>query len=230
VDLPPRKGRRIGLTLYIRRCRTRSLAPVRAGIDFDKKVRDLTGRRGQPRPPDSGRRSAWKATCAKEVSMNSSVTSRWLVPGTAGTAAGCGARTGNAYPTPARAKRTAPRNRCQPQEGYFEDIIEDGQACRPARLGRLKPAPRENMAESTSKNSQEEELQEKGEARRPYGHRAYPGHFNNTIVTIADLEGNTISWSSAGSLASAGRARDAVRRAAGGSDGRQQGRRERLRT
>jgi small subunit ribosomal protein S11 len=24
--------------------------------------------------------------------------------------------------------------------------------------------------------------------------------FNNTIVTIADLEGNTISWSSAGSL------------------------------
>ncbi len=53
--------------------------------------------------------------------------------------------------------------------------------------------------------------------------------FNNTIVTIADQEGNTISWSSAGSLGFRGIAqRDAVRRAAGGYDGGQQGRRERV--
>jgi len=51
--------------------------------------------------------------------------------------------------------------------------------------------------------------------------------FNNTIVTIADLEGNTISWSSAVRWASRLAQGHSVRRAAGGHDGGQQGFRKR---
>ena len=53
--------------------------------------------------------------------------------------------------------------------------------------------------------------------------------FNNTIVTIADQEGNTVSWSSAGSLGFPRLPQGhSVRRAAGGDDGGQQGQRERI--
>ena len=34
---------------------------------------------------------------------------------------------------------------------------------------------------------------------------SYPGDFNNTIVTVTDLNGNAVSWASAGGLGFRGR-------------------------
>ncbi len=52
--------------------------------------------------------------------------------------------------------------------------------------------------------------------------------FNNTIVTIADIDGNTVSWSSSGSLGFRGsRKGTPFRRATGCFDGRRESQRKR---
>ena len=47
--------------------------------------------------------------------------------------------------------------------------------------------------------------------------------FNNTMITITDAQGNTISWSSAGMMGFKGSEVDALRRPDGGRGRRQEG-------
>jgi len=161
VDLPPAKRAESRAYLYfsgVGRTRSRSLL-YRAGIEFDKKVRDLTRTRSTASARFWKRKAPWKATSARKFSMNIKRHIRWGRTGAAGTGAGC--RCGdNGRTTNARTRRTAPRNGCQPE--------------------RKRPPRHKRYGESTSKSRQEEELQEEGKARRPYGHRAYPGHLQQT--------------------------------------------------
>jgi len=67
VDLPASKRAEIGLTYIYGIGRTRSKSLLyRAGIDFDKKVRDLTEDEVNRSARFWKKRAPWKATCAKK--------------------------------------------------------------------------------------------------------------------------------------------------------------------
>ena len=67
VDLPPAKRAEIGLTYIYGIGRTRSQSLLyRAGIDFDKKVRDLTEDEVNRVRRFWKKRAPWKATCARK--------------------------------------------------------------------------------------------------------------------------------------------------------------------
>ena len=56
------------------------------------------------------------------------------------------------------------------------------------------------MAKAAAKNSKKKQFKKKEKKNVPYGIVNVQASFNNTIVTITDTTGNTLSWSSAGSL------------------------------
>ena len=56
------------------------------------------------------------------------------------------------------------------------------------------------MAKAAAKNSKKKQFKKKEKKNVPYGIVNVQASFNNTIVTITDTMGNTLSWSSAGSL------------------------------
>ncbi len=56
------------------------------------------------------------------------------------------------------------------------------------------------MAKAGAKPSKKKAFKKKEKKHVPVGLAFVQASFNNTIVTITDPEGNTISWSSAGSL------------------------------
>lgn len=56
------------------------------------------------------------------------------------------------------------------------------------------------MAKSASKSGKKKSFKKKEKKNIPVGLVHVQASFNNTIVTISDPSGNTISWSSAGSL------------------------------
>ncbi len=56
------------------------------------------------------------------------------------------------------------------------------------------------MAKSASKSGKKKSFKKKEKKNVPVGLVHVQASFNNTIVTISDPSGNTISWSSAGSL------------------------------
>ena len=123
VDLPPAKRAEIGLTyIYgIGRTRSRSLL-YRAGIDFDKKVRDLTEDEVNKVRTILEEEGAVEGDLRKEISMN---IKRHIEMGSyRGLAApprAAGAGPAHPYQRP-HAQRTAPRHRGQQEEGDVEDI------------------------------------------------------------------------------------------------------------
>ncbi len=56
------------------------------------------------------------------------------------------------------------------------------------------------MAKAAAKSSKKKQFKKKEKKNVPYGIVNVQASFNNTIVTITDTTGNTLSWSSAGSL------------------------------
>jgi small subunit ribosomal protein S11 len=56
------------------------------------------------------------------------------------------------------------------------------------------------MAKSAAKTTKKKQFKKKEKKNVPYGVVNVQASFNNTIVTITDTSGNTLSWSSAGSL------------------------------
>jgi small subunit ribosomal protein S11 len=56
------------------------------------------------------------------------------------------------------------------------------------------------MAKAAAKTSKKKQFKKKEKKNVPYGIVNVQASFNNTIVTITDTTGNTLSWSSAGSL------------------------------
>jgi hypothetical protein len=65
---------------------------------------------------------------------------------------------------------------------------------------RRKRRRRHSYGESTGKSGKKKSFKKKEKRVVHSGIVHIQATFNNTIVTIADQEGNTISWSSAGSL------------------------------
>jgi len=118
VDLPNAKRPRSGLTyIYgVGRTRSRSLL-FRAGIDFDKKVRDLTEDEVNRVRQILEEEGAVEGRPPQGSLDEHQASLRWARTGTAAPPRPAGARPAHAYQRP-HAQRTAPRNRCQPQEGY----------------------------------------------------------------------------------------------------------------
>ena len=56
------------------------------------------------------------------------------------------------------------------------------------------------MAKAPAKTTKNKTFKKKEKKSVPVGYVHIQATFNNTIVTISDLEGNVISWSSAGAL------------------------------
>ncbi len=56
------------------------------------------------------------------------------------------------------------------------------------------------MAKAAAKTNKKKQFKKKERKNVPYGVVNVQASFNNTIVTITDTTGNTVSWSSAGSL------------------------------
>ncbi|MBY0507556.1 MAG: 30S ribosomal protein S11 [Bryobacteraceae bacterium] len=56
------------------------------------------------------------------------------------------------------------------------------------------------MAKAAAKSNKKKQFKKKEKKNVPYGIVNVQASFNNTIVTITDSTGNTLSWSSAGSL------------------------------
>jgi small subunit ribosomal protein S11 len=56
------------------------------------------------------------------------------------------------------------------------------------------------MAKAPAKTTKKKTFKKKEKKSVPVGYVHIQATFNNTIVTISDLEGNVISWSSAGAL------------------------------
>ncbi len=56
------------------------------------------------------------------------------------------------------------------------------------------------MAKAAAKTTKKKQFKKKERKNVPYGVVNVQASFNNTIVTITDTTGNTVSWSSAGSL------------------------------
>jgi small subunit ribosomal protein S11 len=56
------------------------------------------------------------------------------------------------------------------------------------------------MAKQAAKTTKKKQFKKKEKKNVPYGIVNVQASFNNTIVTITDTTGNTLSWSSAGSL------------------------------
>src|SRR5512139_1310512 len=56
------------------------------------------------------------------------------------------------------------------------------------------------MAKAPAKTTKKKTYKKKEKKTVPVGFVHIQATFNNTIVTISDLEGNVISWSSAGAL------------------------------
>ena len=56
------------------------------------------------------------------------------------------------------------------------------------------------MAKAAAQSSKKKQFKKKEKKNVPYGIVNVQASFNNTIVTITDTTGNTLSWSSAGSL------------------------------
>ncbi len=61
-------------------------------------------------------------------------------------------------------------------------------------------AKTQNQQRRGKQPRQEQEVQEARAEERSIRSRLHPGPFNNTIVTITDQVGNTLSWKSSGSL------------------------------
>ena len=202
VDLPPKKRAEIGLTYIYGIGRTRSKSLLYRGrIDFDKKIRDLTRRRSQPHPPDSRRRRRGRRRPAqRNLDEHQAAHRDGLLPRTAASPQPAGARASARTPTPAPARvRAAARWRTR-------------------RKRRVRHSRERSWRKHQQKPGKKKSFKKKEKRVVHVGVVHVQATFNNTIVTITDQEGNTMSWSSAGF---AGLPRVAqghsVRRAAGGA-------------
>ena len=161
VDLPPKKRAEVGLTyIYgIGRSRSRSLLH-RAGIEFDKKIGDLTEDELNKVRTILEEEGAVEGDLRKEVSMN---IKRHIEMGSYR-----GIRHRRSLPVRGQRTHTNARTRKGPRRGTI------------ANKKKVFKKKEKRVVHSGIVHIQ--------------------ATFNNTIVTIADQEGNTISWSSAGSL------------------------------
>ena len=180
VDLPPKKRAEIGLTyIYgIGRTRAKSLL-YRVRRRSQQKDRRYDRRRGQQHSSNprrrgfGGRRSPQGSFAQHQAAHRNAVLSRPA-------ASPWSCQLADSEPTPT-----------------LEPAKVRARALWPIRRKRrLKP-----NGQSSGEDHQEEGLQKEGKARRPHvGVVHVQATFNNTIVTISDPDGNTVSWSSAGSL------------------------------
>jgi small subunit ribosomal protein S11 len=179
VDLPPKKRAEIGLTyIYgIGRTRAKSLL-YRTGIDPNKKIGDLTEEEVNHVRQILEEEGAVEGDLRKEVSLN---IKRHIEMGSY---RGLRHRRGlptcadsAATPTPAPARDRA-RALWQARRKRREDL----------------------MAKAPAKRTKKKVFKKKEKRVVHVGIVHIQATFNNTIVTIADPEGNTVSWSSAGSL------------------------------
>src|SRR5713101_7210813 len=156
VDLPPKKRAEVGLTyIYgVGRSRSRSLLH-RAGIDFDKKIGDLTEDEVNKVRQILEEEGAVEGDLRKEISMN---IKRHIEMGSYR-----GLRHRRGLPVRGQRTHTNARTRKGPRRG------------------------------TVANKKKEKRVVHTGTVH-------VQATFNNTIVTISDAEGNTISWSSARSL------------------------------
>src|SRR6202012_5002625 len=170
VDLPPGKRAEIGLTyIYgVGRTRSRSLL-FRAGIDFDKKVRDMTEDEVNKVRQILEEEGAVEGDLRKEISMN---IKRHIEMGSYR-----GLRHRRSLPVRGQRTHTNARTRKGPRRGT---------------VAKKKKA--------TGKTGKKKSFKKKEKRVVHSGVVHIQATFNNTIVTISDQEGHTISWSSAGSL------------------------------
>src|SRR5436190_23970122 len=73
-------------------------------------------------------------------------------------------------------------------------------AKKPAKSKKEEPAPRENLSLSTDEIEKPKVVKAKGSKNIHTGIAHVLSTFNNTIVTITDMNGNVIGWSSAGKV------------------------------
>src|SRR5579863_8571439 len=184
VEVPPKKRVEVGLTyIYgIGRTRSRSLLH-RAGIDFDKKIRDLTEDEVNKVRQILEDEGAVEGDLRKEISMN---IKRHIEMGSYR-----GLRHRRGLPVRGQRTHTNARTRKGPRRGTVAN--KKKASAKTAKAAAKTPAKSAKAGKKKSFKKKEKRVVHNGTVH-------VQATFNNTIVTIADPEGNTISWSSAGSL------------------------------
>ena len=185
VDLPRNKRMEIALTyIYGIGRHAANVVLEQAGVSPDKRTDDLdeNGRR-KIRDAIEANYQGRRRSAPRRLAEHQAPDGPRLLPRPASPQGPAGARPAHAH-------------QCAHAQGPA--------AWRCKKLGAVTKKERRQPKRSMS--TVKAQAEEEGQEEHPDRHRPHPATFNNTIVTITDVSGNVVAWSSAGVRASRARA------------------------